>query len=58
MNHLLSFEIDSFQFGLHVPLVQRVVPACEIIPLPDSPPAVLGLINIQGNITPVLNTRT
>lgn len=57
MNHLLAFEIDNYQFGLHVPLVERVIPACEVTPVPDSPPAVLGLINIQGTITPVLNTR-
>jgi purine-binding chemotaxis protein CheW len=57
MNHLLAFEIDNYQFGLHVPLVQRVIPACEITPVPDAPPAVMGLINIQGQVTPVLNTR-
>lgn len=57
MNHLLAFEIDNYQFGLHVPLVERVVPACEVTPVPDGPAAVLGLINIQGTITPVLNTR-
>jgi len=57
LQHLLAFEIDNHHFGLHLPLVQRVVPACEITPIPDCPPAVLGLINVQGVITPVLNTR-
>lgn len=57
VHHLLAFEIDNHQFGLNVPLVERVVPACEITPIPDCPPAVLGLISVQGVITPVLNTR-
>lgn len=57
MHHLLAFEIDNHQFGLHVPLVQRVVHACEITPIPDSPPAVLGVINVHGVVTLVLNTR-
>ncbi len=54
--HLLAFEIDNHHFGLHIPLVQRVVPLRNN-PDPSCPPAVLGLINVQGLITPVLNTR-
>jgi purine-binding chemotaxis protein CheW len=57
VNHLLAFEIDGYQFGLHLPSVQRVVQAVEIQPLPDVPTTVAGLINVQGSIVPVLNTR-
>ena len=38
-------------------MVQRVVQAVEIQPLPDVPDTVAGLINVQGSIVPVLNTR-
>ena len=57
MNHLLSFEIDGYQFGLHLSSVQRVVQSVEIQPLPDVSEAIAGLINVQGSVVPVLNTR-
>jgi len=57
VNHLLAFEIDGYQFGLHLPNVERVVQAVEIQPIPDLPAMVAGLINVQGSIVPVLNTR-
>ena len=54
---LLSFEIDGFRFGVHLESVQKVVQAVEIQPVPDLPNILLGVINVHGNITPVLNTR-
>jgi purine-binding chemotaxis protein CheW len=57
VNNLLAFEIDGYQFGLHLSEIQRVVQAVDIQPLPDVPDTVAGLINVQGNIVPVINTR-
>ena len=57
MNQILAFEIDGYQFGVHLPSVQRVVQAVEIKPVPDIPDTVSGLINVHGAIIPVLNTR-
>jgi purine-binding chemotaxis protein CheW len=57
LKELLAFEIDGFQFGVHLESVQKVVEAVEIQPVPDLPAIVLGLINVHGSITPVLNTR-
>jgi purine-binding chemotaxis protein CheW len=57
VDQLLTFEIDRYQFGLHLQAVQRVVQAVEIKPVPDVPDAIIGLINVHGTIVPVLNTR-
>lgn len=57
LKELLAFEIDGFQFGVHLESVQKVVQAVEIQPVPDLPEMVLGLINVHGSVTPVLNTR-
>lgn len=57
LKELLAFEIDGFQFGVHLESVQRVVQAVEIQPVPDLPAILLGLINVHGSVTPVLNTR-
>ena len=57
MNQLLAFEIDGYKFGLHLESVQKVVQAVEIQPVPELPEHVCGLINVHGNVMPVLNTR-
>ena len=54
---LLAFFLDDQQFGLHLPAVQRVVRAVEITPLPKGPEIVLGVMNVQGRIIPVVNVR-
>jgi purine-binding chemotaxis protein CheW len=57
LKELLAFEIDGFQFGVNLDSVLKVVQAVEIQPVPDLPEMVLGLINVHGSVTPVLNTR-
>jgi purine-binding chemotaxis protein CheW len=57
VDQLLAFEIDGYQFGLHLKFVHRVVQAVEIKPVPDFPDTIMGLINVHGTIIPVLNTR-
>jgi purine-binding chemotaxis protein CheW len=50
------FTLDG-QYALHLDIVERVVRAAEITPLPRSPDIVLGVINVQGIILPVVNVR-
>lgn len=51
------FTLDSQRYALHLASVERTVRAVEIIPLPKAPEIVLGVINVQGQIIPVLNIR-
>src|SRR5204862_2893560 len=37
--------------------VERIVRMVEITPLPQAPPIILGVINVQGQIVPVVNAR-
>ncbi|MGC1374473.1 MAG: chemotaxis protein CheW [Candidatus Sulfotelmatobacter sp.] len=53
---LVVFTLDG-QYALHLRNVERVVRAAEVTPLPRSPNIVLGVINAQGNILPVVNVR-
>jgi purine-binding chemotaxis protein CheW len=53
---LVVFTLDG-QYALHLGNVERVVRAAEVTPLPRSPNVVLGVINAQGNILPVVNVR-
>lgn len=51
------FTLDSQRYALHLASVERTVRAVEIIPLPKAPDIVIGVINVQGQIVPVLNIR-
>jgi len=54
---LLVFRLDEQRYALPLELVKRVVRAAEITPLPKAPPIVLGVIEVEGRVLPVLNIR-
>lgn len=56
-NQLVAFSIDEQCYALHLSCVDRIVRAVEITALPKAPPIVLGVINVQGEIVPVVNIR-
>ena len=54
---LLAFSVGACRYALPLSAVKRIVRAVEVTPLPDAPDTILGLINVQGQIMPVLNMR-
>jgi len=54
---VLLFTLDEPRFALELSAVERVVQAVEVIPLPQAPPLVIGVINVQGQIIPVIDIR-
>ena len=54
---LVVFEIEGQRHALSMALVERVVRAVALTPAPHAPPSVAGLINVQGTLVPVVNTR-
>ena len=54
---LLEFTLDSHKYAVHLDAVERVVPMVEVTPLPHAPGAVMGVVNLQGRIVPVLDLR-
>ncbi|MDD5035666.1 MAG: chemotaxis protein CheW [Methylococcaceae bacterium] len=54
---LLLFHLGDQRYCLHINAVERVARAVEIMPLPDMPVEILGVINVYGRIIPVLNVR-
>lgn len=57
ITQLVVFCLDEQRYGLHLAAVERVVRAVEVSPLPKAPEIVLGMINLQGRIIPVVNVR-
>lgn len=56
-NQILVFTLDEPNYALYLSAVERVVRAVEITPLPKTPEIVLGVINAQGQIIPVVDIR-
>ena len=54
---IVVFALDGPRYALYLSAVERVVRAVEITPLPKAPEIVLGVINVQGRILPVLDIR-
>lgn len=57
MGEYLVLGLDGLRVALPLPVVERVVHAVYVTPLPDAPDLVLGLINVRGRIIPVVNLR-
>ena len=57
LHQLFVFIIDGKRYALHLQAVERVIPAVAITPLPEGPDIVAGVINLQGQVIPVLNIR-
>jgi len=51
------FTLDAQRYILPLACVERVVPALYITPLPQAPAIIMGVINVQGDIIPVVNLR-
>jgi purine-binding chemotaxis protein CheW len=54
---LLVFALDDQRYGLCLSSVKRIIRIPEITPLPKVPQIVLGAVNVQGEIIPVMNIR-
>lgn len=54
---LVVFRLDEQRFAVALPSVERIVRAAEVTPLPNAPGIVLGIIDIEGRVLPVLNLR-
>ena len=57
LNHLIVFSIDEQRFALPISVVKRVVRAVEITVVPESPEIFLGVVNMEGDVIPVVHIR-
>jgi len=54
---ILLFYLDSWRFALRLPSVDKIIMAAEVTPLPEGPEIVMGVLNVQGEIVSVIDTR-
>ncbi len=54
---IISFALDAEIFGVDMGSVAEIMELTEIMPVPNVPEMVLGLINLRGSIVPVIDLR-
>lgn len=54
---LIIFTIDQQIYALYLSCVEKIIRAVEVTVLPKMPEIILGVINVYGQIIPVVNTR-
>ena len=54
---LVGFVIGNELFGVDILMVQEIIRETPITPIPDSPDFIEGVINLRGNIIPVIDLR-
>jgi purine-binding chemotaxis protein CheW len=57
LHQLVVFTIDEQLYALPLAGVRRVVRMVEVTALPKAPDIVLGVIDLQGNVIPVVSMR-
>ena len=57
MPELLIFTLDEQRYALRLTDVDRIVRAAAITPLPKAPEVVLGVLDLHGQVIPVINLR-
>lgn len=55
---LVVFGIGGQRYALPLLAVERVLPMVAVSPLPKAPSVALGVINLHGQVVPVLNIRS
>lgn len=57
LDHLIVFSLDRQRYALPLHMIDRVVRMVAITPLPKAPDIVLGVVNFQGQVIPLINMR-
>ena len=55
--HFIVFKLNEQPFAIRLSSVQRIARVVGITPLPNAPENIMGIINAQGKIIPVINLR-
>jgi purine-binding chemotaxis protein CheW len=54
---VLEFILGEEQYCLTIDAVNEIVKATEVTPMPDTPPAFVGMMDLRGNTTVIVNPK-
>jgi purine-binding chemotaxis protein CheW len=52
----IVLPVGADRYGIELTDVREVVPEPQLTPVPGAPSTVLGVVNLRGNVVPVLDT--
>lgn len=55
---LVSFNIDNEEYGIDILKVEEIIRVISITKIPNAPDFIEGVINLKGNVIPVIDLRT
>lgn len=53
----LTFVIDAEEYGIEIANIKEIISICAITQVPECPSYVKGIINLRGDIIPVIDVR-
>lgn len=54
---VLEFTLGEEQYCVTIEAVNEIVKAAEVTPMPDTPPAVIGMMDLRGKTTTIVNPK-
>ena len=55
--HLVEFFVEDHRYAIRLEAIERVIPSVESTLLPDAPEIIIGVIDWQGIIVPIVDFR-
>jgi len=56
-SHFVIFTLDEQKFAIPLSSVEKIARAAAVRPLPQSSDIVLGVVNVQGKVIPVIDLK-
>lgn len=53
----IIFRIGGEEYGMDVQIVTAIEPMMDVVPVPNAPACVMGLMNLRGEVIPVYSLR-
>ena len=53
----IIFKIGAEEYGFDIQLVNAIEPYMNIVPVPNAPSCIIGLMNLRGDVIPVYSLR-
>ncbi|WP_286171869.1 chemotaxis protein CheW [Gracilibacillus phocaeensis] len=54
----IIFKLDQQEFGASIAQIRSIERLEEIVPIPQTSEFIKGIINLRGNVTPIIDLRT
>ncbi len=57
VDQYLTFRLAGEEYGVNILKVQEIKGWSEVTPMPNTPEAILGVINLRGTVVPIVELR-